>query len=288
MKRLLVALALALTTSAMDASKISVVATKFGVQGSQPGRTLYVAFADEPVTVDVTASIDESGPELDATRWWQQLDWTLTETVTKVEKPIAARSIDVVSATRNPLMTGSLSQHRGLFRIGKLPPGNYLLRISAENVQGADAFAIRKGDETPFIHDKHLERRAERSRSFSEYKALQLERANLFPNRADVWIALATRALEQGTQSDATEYYDRTIAIMEKNAADLSKQNPSRAKEIRQRVATAVAQVKALREALPYYYANRDRLRVAEEPIDGAMRYVLKDRRSGRIDRVIQ
>lgn len=283
-RRLALAAVALFVSSTLDASSIKVAVKKYGVQGSP----LPVAFADKPVTVDVTASIDEKGPALDATRWWHQLEWVLRETDTNAERRIATRSIDIVAATRHPLMMGSLAQHRGIFKIGKLKPGNYLLRVRAGGVEGADGFAIRKGDETPFVRDKYLELHAERTTAFNEFKAIQLERATLLPNRADIWISLATRALENGTQEETAGYYTHAIEVIQNNAAQFAKQNPKQAQEIKQRVSATVAQIRALQAALPYYFANRSHLRVVEEEVDGAMHYVLKDRRSGKIDRVVR
>lgn len=281
----LTAIALFVTTA--EASTLEVAVTKYRVQGSTPTRVLLVAFADQPVTVEVTVRLDEKGPILDAAKWWQQLEWSLRDGAGS-ERKIAARSIDVVGASRNPMMIGSVTQHRGTFSIGKLPAGNYLLRVRTDGFQGSDSFAIRKGDETPFIKDKYLQLRAERSKSFDDFKSIQLERADLFPNRADIWLELAARSLEQGTQDETARYYGRAIEVMEKNAKVLSTQSRKQAKELRQRVDLTLAHMNALQAALPYYFANRGRLRVSEEEVDGAMHYVLKDRRSGQIDRVIR
>jgi hypothetical protein len=287
-RRLAVVAAMALVVTALEASSISVSVTKYGVQGSKPNRTLLVAFADEPVAVDVTISVDADGPTLDRKRWWQQFEWVLRDSLARTEQQLPPRSISVVAASRNPMMADSAMQHRGVFRIGKLPPGNYVLRIRGEGLEGSDAFAIRKGDETPFIKARYLELRADRTKSFHEFKAIQLQRAELEPSRADIWLNLATRSLDHGTQKETDAYYTRAIEIMRRNAAKLPTRSRKEANEIRQRVDLTFAHLHALQAALPYYFANRRRLCVVEEPVDGAMHYILKDRRTGDVDRVIR
>ena len=69
-------------------------------------------------------------------------------TSTGASQTLKARSIDVVSASRNPIMTGDTAHLGGVFRIAKLPVGD---QACQRWWSSTDSFAIRNGDETPAI-----------------------------------------------------------------------------------------------------------------------------------------
>lgn len=247
-----------------------------------------LTFTDEPVAADVVVRVDDSAfRDLDARQWWKQLDWSLRDSGTKETRTIAPRSLGVVSASKNPIVVGATAQHRGVFRIGRLPAGNYVLRVAHGGIEASDAFAVRSGNENALVRERYLEREADRTNGWDAYKKIQLERAQLAPARADIWLNLAARSLESGTLQETTDAYDQAIAVMQKNLASYVNREPKMAKEARKRFAIVVASIHALEAELPYYFANRRRLQVVEEPVDGVMRYVIKERRGGRVDRVV-
>ncbi len=274
-RRSVVAVLCALIAAVAEASTIKVSVPK-------------LTFADEPVAADVAVRVDDAAlRDLDARQWWKQLDWSLRDSASNETRTIAPRSLGVVSASANPMVVGRTVQHRGVFRIGNLPAGNYVLRVAHGGVEGSYAFAVRQGSENALVRERYLEREADRTRDYGVYRKIQLERAQLAPARADIWLNLATRALESGTLQETTEAYDQAIDVMEKNLASYVKREPKMAKEARKRFAIVVASIHALEAELPYYFSNRRRLQVVEEPVDGVMRYVIKERRGGRVDRVV-
>ena len=249
-----------------------------------------LTFADEQVTADVTVRVDHGDAELrdlDGRNWWKQLDWSVRERHAAEPRAIRARSLQIIAASENPVLVGRTTQHRGVFRIGKLPSGNYTLRVARGGVEASQPFTVLNGTENAIVKERYLERQADRTTSYAAYKRIQLARTELAPRRADIWLNLASRALESGTLDDATTSYDRAIEVMHENLDSYAKREPKMAKEARRRFAIVVASIHALQGELPYYFANRDRLQVSEEAVDGAMRYVIKERRSGRVDRVI-
>jgi hypothetical protein len=300
MMRSFFSLALLLIATAASASHITVSVTKTPVGSANGPQLLYVAFADEPLAVDVSVVI-YSLPgrsssalgirelqSLDAGAWWKGLIWTLTNNTTGRSRTIPPGTLDVIRASSNTVAINHTSQHRGTFRLDKLTAGDYNLEISLAGVTGRDSFAVRNGTESPFIRDKYLERQAGRATDYAEFKKIQLQRLELLPKRADILLALAKRALDGGTLQETNDYYDLAIRLMEANKTNYARtSSPASAAEMQQRLTKVVTNIRALQAELPRYFARRAELAVVEEMVQGEMRFVLKERRSGKVVRVI-
>lgn len=281
-------------------SHITVSVTKTTVSDGSASGVLRVVFGDETPVVDVVVSVYalEGHPSsrrglrelqaLDSAAWWQGLTWTLTDAEGN-ERAIDLGTVEAIRASAAPKAHDGRTEHRGTFRLPGLRPGDYTIEVSYAGVHGKDHFAVRLGTETPALRDKYLERRAAEAASWAEYRRIQLERLEIVPQRADILLALGRRSLEVGTLDEANVFYDRAIRVMEQNEAEYSKGAPvAKRTETRERLESTVKSIRALQKELPAYFERRADVAVLEEVVEGELRFVLKDRRSGRTTRVIQ
>jgi len=162
------------------------------------------------------------------------------------------------------------------------------LRVSRAGVGAEDSFAVRNGTETVYIRDKYLELRSQHASDYATYKRIQLERIGLLPGRADILLDLGRRAIESGTLDESNQYFDQAVSLMERNATHFLKTAPpDRRAEVSLRLENTVADIRALQKVLPHYFSNRDQLAIAEQDVKGEMRYVVKERKTGKIVQVI-
>jgi hypothetical protein len=300
MRTLSLSFALLLTAVTATGSHITVSVAKEAVPAANGPELLYVAFTDEPLIVDVAitvytlpnprSSAEQIGAfrKLDPSVWWDGLTFTLKSSDGS-SRVVPARTMEVIRATQKAAEVNGTLQHRGSFRVPVAEVGDYEIEVSFAGLVGRDAFALRNGSETAAIRDRYLERRAERTADYATFKRIQLERLDLFPKRADILLALAKRSLEAGTLEETVGYYDRAIAVMEANGAEYAKgAPPAAAAEVQQRLRNAAQNIRALQAELPAYFARRSELSLVEESVAGEMRFVLKERRSGKVVRVIR
>lgn len=216
--------------------------------------------------------------------WWQKLDWRIRDTQGGT-RAVHAQLMKASRRERTDTTVPTVS-YRADFDLGVLPSGDYTVQVAMEGLEsGRFPLAVRTGRE-PEVRDVYLLEKARKSRDWSEFKSLQLERVRLDPTKAGALLELAHRSLEFGTLDETHAYFDRAATTMERNIAEWAKVNPADAKRQAHGVDDAVRQIRALQRVLPDYFAHRATWRVAIET--GTGRYVIRTRRTNEVVRRVQ
>lgn len=267
------------------------------VTGDGAKRTLLRArFTDEPliasVKLDVYALPQSPSThahlaelqQLTEQSWWQKLRWSVRDAHGNARE-VQPRLVKATRVERTET-TVPCTTYTADFDFSGLPPGDYTVGVAIEGLESAGfPIAVRTGAE-PEVRDVYLREKAAKSRNWTEFKAIQLERLRLDPSKAGALLDLAHRALELGTLAETRDYLERAAATMEQNMARWAKVNPADAKKETPRVEHSLRQIRALQRVLPEYFENRGSWRVAVDEATGA--YVIRTRRTNEVVRRVQ
>ncbi len=308
---LLVAALLAATASQIWASTLRVVVDKTPVR-SAPGATstLQIAWADAPITADVTLNVyslpalPSSSRDLvklralDAGSWFDALTWQLQRNGEEFRAIARPEKLSDSVRHRGPSApdpvdrdaTVEMTSYRAHVSVGTLPAGDYQLRVRVAGVTSDPSlFAVRNGDENPAIRDAYLTQKARRTGEYETFKQLELERVRLDPSRAGAWLALAERALIDGTLSETRDYFENAVRVMDENARkEAASATPERARALDAVVTENRRRVEKLEAVLPEYFAHRPAWTLSVENQDGRVRYVLRESATQRVVRTIE
>ena len=258
-------------------------------RGAAKPKLLRVAFTDVPtlasVKLDVypvphlpsTAQHLEHLEKLSPETWWQVLTWNVRDAFGNTQQ---VRPKLVSSRGPNP------SSYDATFDLGRLPPGDYLVRVGMSGLQsGVFPLAVRTGRE-PEVRDVYLQEKARTARTWEEFKAIELERIRLDPTRAAALLDLAQRSLDSGGLEETNEYFDRAAKTMQHNLRAWAEKNPADAKTQAPAVEHSVQQIRALQRELPEYFRNRGKWRVTIDATTG--NYVIVARGTNNVVRRVQ
>jgi hypothetical protein len=195
---------------------------------------------------------------LSAKDWWQHLQWDVrTAAGSRVAVRPRLKSSSVREGGPNARnvtdrdASVACTSYDGAFEFGRLAPGNYTIHVAIDGLDAPSfSVAVRSGEE-PEVRDVYLQQRARKANDWAKFKAIELERVRLDPNKAAALMDLAQRSLEFGTLEETTGYFDRAAKTLEQNIERWARVNPSDAKLQRPGVEATVAQMRALQRVLP-------------------------------------
>jgi len=304
MKSMLAHFAVLLAAVAAQASTLSLSIENHmavvKVDGKQ--KVLRTAFTDEALVASVKLDVF-AVPRLPSTRahldelqqlsprtWWQELAWDV-RTAAGARQQVRPRLMASPMRQRGPNArdrdpSAGVASYEASFDIGRLPPGDYSVRLSVHGLESPRfPLSVRTGQE-PEVRDVYLQEQARKANEWTEFRAIELERVRLDPTKAAALVDLAHRSLESGTLEETTAYFERASKIMEQNLSDWAKVNPADAKKQAPSVQTMVTQIRALQHVLPDYFAHRKEWRVSIDPATG--RYVIASRDTSKVVRAVQ
>lgn len=266
-------------------------------------KLLRTRFTEEPVIAQVKLDVyalpqmpwtGEQLAELqrlDENSWWQQLQWTLRDASGK-HRQIQPRLLQSSVRRRGPAAARpedrdtsvECSTFHGSFDLGRLTPGDYTIEVGVADLRAQHPLALRTGEE-PEVRDVYLRKKAAATKDWLQFKALQLERIERDPKKADALLALAHGSVEHGTLAEAQGYFASAVATMEENMREWATVNPTDATRQAPGVTDMVRRIRALQRVLPEYFAHRRDWRVVQQPSGG---YVITTRDTNQVVRRIE
>lgn len=295
--RLFSILIVVMTTVAISASELS-VSTKHDVLVTDDARKqlLRVVFVDEELLANVTLDVyvlkqlpstrahHAELQKLNELTWLDAVAWSLTTTDGQqvalphpaiLSRTVRRRGPDAVREVDRDTVV-PMTTYRARLAFGSIPPGDYVLKASVRGLTSSFPFVARTGDE-PGLRDHYLRLKAMRTRDYATFRRLQLERLERNPAQTDALYNLIDRALVQGTLGETQSFFERAIAAVTEYRR--TSDDPTRNKQIDARI----RELRATRNALPQYFANRAAWTMARDTKSG--HYVIRDRRNKAVIR---
>ncbi len=268
-------------------------------------KLLRAVFTGEPLIANVKLDV-YALPQLPSTRahleelsrlsrksWWRELRWDVRNAA-GVGQSVHPRLVSASVRERGPNALNSVDRttsvactsYDGTFDLGHFDSGDYSVQVTVDGVESPRfPLAVRTGSE-PEVRDVYLQEKARKTRDWTTFKALELERVQLDPTKAAALLELAQRSLEFGTLEETSSYFDRAAATMQQNVRDWARMNPVDAKKQTPGVEKTVAQIRALQRVLPEYFAHREEWRVTIDSATG--QYVITTRDTNQFIRRVE
>jgi hypothetical protein len=269
------------------------------------GKLLRAAFTDAPALANIkldvyalpqlpsTAKHLEQLQRLSPKTWWQELTWSVRGASGNAQQ-VRPKLLSMSVRRRGPNAPSEADRDTAVectsydatFDLGRLSPGDYIVQVAVGDLKsGQFPLAVRTGRE-PEVRDVYLQEKARETRTWNEFKAIELERLRLDPTKAAALLDLAERSLEFGTLEETKEYFERAATTMEQNIRSWAEKNPADARKQAPAVDHTVRQIRALQRELPEYFRNRQQWRVAIDGTTGKYQIVARD--SNRVVRPVQ
>ncbi|HEV7242873.1 MAG TPA: hypothetical protein VGQ36_26845 [Thermoanaerobaculia bacterium] len=295
-RTLLAVLVVACAASATASSLTLVARHEVLVTDDAQKKLVRAVFADEPLVADLQLNVFtvEQLPEpraltdglraLNDESWLGEVQWSL---VSKGGRPVALAA---------PVVRGRAARERGpdaeriadrdtsvpmttydaRIEFGALPAGEYALTAEIRGLRSDFHFTVATGEE-PGLRDHYLRLKARKIGDFAEFRSLQAERLQANPDRLDVLYAIIDRSLLQAPLEETQSWFQRVLAVAEKNRNTTSDQAlATKIENDLQRLRQTVA-------ALPQYYARRGEWSMTRDAETG--HYGIRDRRNGTLIR---
>ncbi len=267
--------------------------------GVDTGR-IGLILSDEPVNLDVRLSAWEVTESRFVRRDWidvlqvsardssgQHVDLAITNAHLVHEGASGVQKRDA-SAKPQALWTS-----RARLEVGPLQPGEYAIKATYGEIDSAVIrIRVLRGDETPQVVSKKLQREAERPGvPFAKYRELQLERLGIEPTDETIWWELADKAVScpTATLTEVEQYFTRAVGVeSERRSAAIASQDKDRMRRIEGETALFEMRVRvaaAYHELLSDLFKDRDNLMIRWIPQLGTVR--LEEKKSHRVVRAI-
>lgn len=270
-------LAIALCAAACvsgTASTLTLVVTNHSVDvaatAERPRELLRVVWLDERLYADVSLDVYQI-PSMHSNPWADDLRWTLarSDTNATVSLPMP-RIVRSTRRVRGP--------DAARFDFGSIPAGDYRMSVSAAGLTSTDLFSVRTGAE-PGLRDAYLREKAAKTRDYSEFRRLELERFERDPSRLDAALELIDRSVIEGTPAEVTADFDRAIAGYESRRGSFA---PAE----RAKIGAFIADLRAARAAVPEILQHRGEWLVARDPYTSV--YSVRSRATNQVLRVLK
>ena len=258
-----------------------------------------IVFVGEPLLADLHVSFTkadvEKQPALSGDDWWKQLTWTVRHAGDgSVAGPLTVTHAPAAPPGTGGIIGGKPRDPDEVWRattvdLGQLPPGRYVIEAALGSLLDKQTILVSASDATPEIGWIYLRGKAQAATSWEEYQRIQLARVQLIPDRPWPFHELGHRATRDGTLAQATDYFERAVAVHEANLRALAAAGKSdlRSRSDKSLHETALVNLWAIRSLLPELFARRGELELVEYLDDSFRnRWGLKDVRTGRIVRV--
>jgi hypothetical protein len=205
--------------------------------------------------------------------WLKTLEWSLV-TVDGREIALPRPTTLTSSARQRGPAAASIADrdaavptttYRARLSFGSVPAGDYVLQAKAAGLTSRFPFVVRTGSEPTCVTTTSASKRSARATMRSSERCSS-SACNEMPI-----------ASLHCTISLTAHYFDRAIAAAEK--ARGAKSDPKTVKQIDD----GILQLRAAKESLPQYYANKTAWTMSRDPKKG--HYVIQDRRSKAVIR---
>ena len=213
-----------------------------------------------------------------SSRWLDEVTWSLTARETGA--PVSIGMPRVVTSARRQRGDTSVPMTTLTARLdfSAIPAGDYRLTVNAGGLTSSFDFGVRTGAE-PEVRDEFLRDKASKTRDYSEFRRLQLQRYERDPSRIDALLAVIDRSLTEGTQAEVHADFDRAIAAYEAR-------RQSYAPDVAAKVAAYLRDLRIARDAVPEYFQHRADWTIARDPYTSI--YSIRSRATNQVLRVLR
>jgi hypothetical protein len=269
-------------------------------QGTASSTTLLRAlWTDERLVADVhldvyqlpqmrstTEHYDELRKVASRSRWLDAFTWTLARRDTGT--PVAIGMSRVVQSARRQRGPGAempadrdtavaMTTLTARLDFGAIPAGDYRLTVAVAGLASSFEFSARSGAE-PEVRDEYLRDKASKTRDYSEFRRIELDRYARDPSRIDALLDLIDRSVQEGTLGEVRADFDRAIA-----AYDARRQ--SFEPKVAAKVDAYVRDLRVARDALPEYFQHKAEWAISRDPYTSV--YSIRSRATSQVLRVL-